>query len=179
MKKWHAVAMLLVGATLLGGTVLREPIASAAQSVSATIIGPLDAQGNVKVHEQGTAAVRSANDEVAVFHNLQGEPNDFGNCQDNEPIYTVPAGKTLVVEYISSRADGEDAVAAAGAVSGSGDEGVLPLTYEKAFGGEFSASDSVHYAFAAGTVLRMGGALAQALGCTFTISVGGYLQPSS
>ena len=35
MKKWHAVAMLLVGATLLGGTVLREPIASAAQSVSA------------------------------------------------------------------------------------------------------------------------------------------------
>ena len=52
MKKWHAVAMLLVGATLLGATVLREPIASAAQSVSATIIGPLDAQGNVKVHEQ-------------------------------------------------------------------------------------------------------------------------------
>jgi hypothetical protein len=30
---------------------------SAAQSVSATITGPLDGQGNVKVHEQGTANV--------------------------------------------------------------------------------------------------------------------------
>jgi hypothetical protein len=57
MKKWTFVALLLVGATILGGTVFREPIASAAQSVDANIIGPLDGQGNVKVHEQGTARV--------------------------------------------------------------------------------------------------------------------------
>jgi hypothetical protein len=57
MKKWSFVALLLVGATMLGATVLNEPIANAAQTVSANIIGPLDPNGNVKVHEQGTAAV--------------------------------------------------------------------------------------------------------------------------
>jgi hypothetical protein len=179
MRKWQFVLLLVVGAALLGSTVFREPIARAAQSVSATIAGPLDDQGNVKVHEQGTAPVRSANNEVVVSHTLQGEPGPFGNCDDNEPIYTVPAGKTLVVEYIGSEAAGEDAVAAAGSVFGSNDEGVLPLTYEKAFGGRFSASDAVHFDFAAGTVLRIGASLSQALGCTFTIAIGGYLQPSS
>jgi len=57
MSKVIAVAFLLVCAALLGGTVLREPVASAAQSIGATIVGPLDAQGDVKVHEQGTASV--------------------------------------------------------------------------------------------------------------------------
>jgi hypothetical protein len=178
MKKWHAVAMLLVGATLLGGTVLREPIANAAQSVSATIAGPLDAGGNVAVHEQGTAATRSANDEVVIYRSLSGKPNGLGDCGIVDEIYPVPADKTLVVEYIASRAAGEDAVAARGWVSGSGEEGLLPLTYEKAFSSDFSASDSVHYAFRAGTVLRFAALLSNASGCGFTISVGGYLQPS-
>jgi hypothetical protein len=60
VNKWSFAALLLVGATVLGGTVLREPIASAAQGVSSTIVGPLDANGNVKVHEQGTATVSVA-----------------------------------------------------------------------------------------------------------------------
>jgi hypothetical protein len=57
MRKWPFVALLLIGATILGSTVLREPIARAAQSVDANIIGPLDGHGNVRVHEQGTATV--------------------------------------------------------------------------------------------------------------------------
>jgi hypothetical protein len=57
MKKWAVVALLMTGAAILGATVLSEPIATAAQSVTATIAGPLDGQGNVKVHEQGTATV--------------------------------------------------------------------------------------------------------------------------
>jgi hypothetical protein len=57
MKKWSFVALLVVGATTLGATVLSEPIANAAQNLNTTIIGPLDSNGNVKVHEQGTAAV--------------------------------------------------------------------------------------------------------------------------
>jgi hypothetical protein len=61
MKTWSFVALLVVGATVLGSTVLREPIAYAAQSVSATIVGPLDGNGNVAVHEQGTANVREQN----------------------------------------------------------------------------------------------------------------------
>ena len=66
MKKWLFAVGLVGGSLLLGGTVLREPIAYAAQSVSATIIGPLDANGNVKVHEQGTSDVKVRNTDLAV-----------------------------------------------------------------------------------------------------------------
>lgn len=62
MKKWHFVALLIVGSMVLGASVFREPIARAAQSTAATIIGPLDSNGNVRVHEQGTAAVSVTND---------------------------------------------------------------------------------------------------------------------
>jgi hypothetical protein len=57
MRKWPAIGFLVLGATFLGATVFSGSIATAAQSVSATIIGPLDGGGNVKVHEQGTANV--------------------------------------------------------------------------------------------------------------------------
>jgi hypothetical protein len=60
MRKWPTIGLLVLGATFLGATVLSGPIAAAAQSVSATITGPLDGQGNVKVHEQGTANVHVA-----------------------------------------------------------------------------------------------------------------------
>jgi hypothetical protein len=66
MKKWLFVFGLVLGSLVLGATVLREPIAYAAQSVSAQIIGPLDANGNVKVHEQGTADVNVTNQTVPV-----------------------------------------------------------------------------------------------------------------
>jgi hypothetical protein len=59
MKKLSVVVLLLAG-TIIGATLLREPIANAAQSVSATIAGPLDANGDVRVHEQGTASVSVA-----------------------------------------------------------------------------------------------------------------------
>jgi hypothetical protein len=38
--------------------VLRDPIANAAQSINATIVGPVDRR-NVRVHEEGTANVRT------------------------------------------------------------------------------------------------------------------------
>jgi hypothetical protein len=66
MKKWLFAVGLVGGSLLLGGTVLREPIAYAAQSLSATIVGPLDANGNVKTHEQGTADVNVTNTDLAV-----------------------------------------------------------------------------------------------------------------
>ena len=66
MKKWLFAVGLVGGSLLLGGTVLREPIAYAAQSVSATIVGPLDANGNVAVHEQGTADVNVTNTDLGV-----------------------------------------------------------------------------------------------------------------
>ena len=56
----------MLGAVLLGATVLSDPIATAAQTVGATIIGPLDGSGNVKVHERGTAAVNVTNTSLPV-----------------------------------------------------------------------------------------------------------------
>jgi len=67
MKKWSFVALLIVGATILGATVLLEPIAHAAQTTATTIVGPLDANGNVKVHEQGRATVKSSDQTQLVF----------------------------------------------------------------------------------------------------------------
>jgi hypothetical protein len=69
LKRWSAVALLIAGASVLGATVLREPIAYAAQAADANIISPLDAEGNVRVHEAGTARVSvesSATDPVSV-----------------------------------------------------------------------------------------------------------------
>ena len=67
MKKALFPAFLLVlGSTVLGATVFKEQVAWAAQSVDATIIGPLDADRNIKVHEQGTADVNVTNTSLSV-----------------------------------------------------------------------------------------------------------------
>ena len=75
MTKVIVVAFLLVCALLLGGTVLREPIASAGQSIGATILGPLDAQGNVRVHEQGTASVSGTVGLAASANSVKIDPS--------------------------------------------------------------------------------------------------------
>ena len=59
MSKYVFVAAGLLVAMGLGATVFSDPIAQAAQTVSATIIGPLDGNGNVAVHEQGTGSGRT------------------------------------------------------------------------------------------------------------------------
>jgi hypothetical protein len=61
-----AAFLLVLGSVVLGATILRAPIASAAQSVSSTIVGPLDSNGNVAVHEQGTADVNVKNASLSV-----------------------------------------------------------------------------------------------------------------
>lgn len=60
MRKYAIAAVGLLLSVVLGATVFREPIAWAAQAISATIVGPLDSNGNVAVHEQGTAIVAVA-----------------------------------------------------------------------------------------------------------------------
>jgi hypothetical protein len=49
MKRAIVIVTLVIGAAILGATVFSERIAQAAQLVSATIIGPVDDLGNVKV----------------------------------------------------------------------------------------------------------------------------------
>jgi hypothetical protein len=91
MKKATLVILLVVGSAILGATVFSERIAQAAQLVSATIIGPLDDSGNVKVHEQGTVLVRDPEAGREPWHMFLG-PDDE---------YIVPAGKRLVIEYVN------------------------------------------------------------------------------
>jgi hypothetical protein len=64
--------LLLLGSAVLGATVMREPIAHAASAMSVFVSNAktnpipvaeqnLDTNGNIKVHEQGTATVTVAN----------------------------------------------------------------------------------------------------------------------
>lgn len=74
MKKFATTMLVVAGAAALGGTVLRAPIAQAGSSVQSVLVSnskasavPVqevntDAGGNLKVHEQGTALVRAADE---------------------------------------------------------------------------------------------------------------------
>jgi hypothetical protein len=78
----------------LGATVFREPIAWAAQSLDATIVGPVVGQ-NVRVHEEGTANVKAAdNPALQPFHR-------FVSGDGTVLSFTVPSGKRLVIEEVS------------------------------------------------------------------------------
>jgi hypothetical protein len=180
-------ALLLIGVgVVLGMTVFRTDIAQAtglAQSVTVdnTAANPVPVKeqnldgGNIKVHEEGTVAVRSANQEVSITRTYS-DPSGF--CFGD--LYTVPTGSNLVIEY-----------AAGGAQVGSASESgyaqifhstnpviVIPIPLRTQGGTGFAAgSEAVHYVVPAGTTLEAGG-LVDAAGCNVTVSMGGYLQPS-
>jgi len=115
MSKLSFVTLLVVGATILGATVLREPIANAAQSIDATIVGPLDAQGNVKTHEQGIASVEVTNASVPgrdvdnpaahpfQIHEFLQQASVFKRLATAD--FTVASAKRLVLEYASASCD--------------------------------------------------------------------------
>src|SRR2546423_4005453 len=105
MRRAIVPALLLVlVSVVLGATVFREQVAQAAATLMVREQNT-DAQGNIKVHEQGTAAVRAANEEVTVQKKFSETQANF--CAGD--IYTVPAGKRLVVEYIGLAAAGGNA----------------------------------------------------------------------
>ena len=64
------VALAVLAGVVLAATVFREEVAYAAQAVNATIVGPLDGGGNIKVHEQGTANVNVTNSGLSVTPQL-------------------------------------------------------------------------------------------------------------
>jgi hypothetical protein len=104
-RKGIFAALLVVGVgVVLGATVFRTDIAQAtglAQSVTVdnTTANPVPVReqnldgGNIKVHEEGTAAVRSANEEVSVHVRV------FDCSYPGPALYTVPAGQDFILEY--------------------------------------------------------------------------------
>ena len=138
MKKRHVVLLLTAAGVVLGATVFREPVAFAAQLVNATITGPLDAQGNVAVHERGVASVNVTNAELSVRQ--AGTPFSIMLKPPNE-IFTVPAGKQLLIEYVSSFSSSDDTATLIVGQAGVPDQNhVLPTT---PFSGGFVISERV------------------------------------
>jgi hypothetical protein len=92
------IGSLLVLSAVLGATVFREPVAWAAQAVDAHITN-LDANGNIRVHEQGTANVAVQGTpsvtvsgtakvqpvETPFQQVVQGGGGDFGGCDAITP----------------------------------------------------------------------------------------------
>jgi hypothetical protein len=189
-RKAFIGALLLIGVgVVLGATVFRTDLAQAtglAHSVTVdnTAANPvpvreqnLDGFGNIKVHEQGTAAVRSVDEEVATH---AGAVNtQISSCLTD--LYQVPAGKLLVIEYISAEGGGSGtlgATSASGEVFAVGSNLGLPLLFQQQTPGLFNASEAVHYSFPGGTLLRFSGSVEGVDSCSFTIAMGGHLQPN-
>jgi hypothetical protein len=92
-------ALLLIGiSVLLGGTVFREQVAHAAATLLVREQN-IDAEGNIKIHEQGT--VRDA-DQPALqpFQTNIGAKFEPTGSQTCSAVH-VPAGRRLVIEFVS------------------------------------------------------------------------------
>jgi hypothetical protein len=102
MRKYAIVAGGVLLSLVLGATVFREPVAWAAQNVSATITGPLDGQGNVAVHEQGTANVSVTNSQLSVREQGTVPASQSGTWHvsvDGKPSVTSADQTALVGTY--------------------------------------------------------------------------------
>src|SRR4051812_19538815 len=111
MKKWIFAAGLVGVALLLGGTVLREPIANAASPFTSVIVANTSTNP-VPVQQQGTADVNVTNSSVPVTvqntppveepHQATLQCSLAGEENCSSFAETVPAGKRLVIQTISA-----------------------------------------------------------------------------
>ena len=88
--------LLLVSSAILGATVFREQVAWAAQLVDANVTN-VDKNGNIKVHEQGTARVQ---EQRLPFMQIRGRAILDGQRTQRFEV-AVPDGKVLVIESVS------------------------------------------------------------------------------
>jgi hypothetical protein len=180
MRRAIIPALLLVlVSVVLGATVFREQVANAAATLLVRETNT-DAQGNIRVHEQGTANVRSADREVSLTRVVF---NASGSTCELSDVYVVPADANLVVEYISGIASAIPSTAdgAFGEFDHDFPQGQtvdLPLVFAVSPGG-FVASESVHYVVPAGTPLNFRGNVEGGSECLMKVSLGGYLQPAA
>jgi hypothetical protein len=188
----HAIigALLMIGlGVILGATVFRTDIAQATGLAQSVTVSNTPAQavpvreqnldnGNVKVHEQGTVSVRSADKEVSVT--AVGFADLTDTCGGD--LYTVPAGKQLVIKYISGFGNaitGSPPTNASGIIY-TGDtptNDMLTVVFQEQAHHTFSTSESVNYVVPPGSEIHFLGVLEGASHCGFTFALGGVLQP--
>jgi hypothetical protein len=186
MRKAVTGAVVLVLTSLvLGATVLREPLARAAAPIASVFVtndsaNPVpvreqnvDASGSVKVHEQGTAAVRSANEEFAVTKNFSDNgPSCIGT------LLTVPAGKQLVVEWVGAVLDSSANLPLGYLYRVGGTPYNVVFTFQHHASGTAVASQPVHYTYPPGSEIRADFFVPLATSCNVYVSLGGYYQPA-
>jgi hypothetical protein len=181
--------LLLLGSAVLGATVLRDPIAHAAVPITSVFVTndsshsvPVREQnldgGNVKVHEQGTVSVRSADQEVSA--RARASSNVANGC--GGALYTVPAGKQLVVKYISAFGIVINATSAAGeinyAVTGENTAVELPVVFQAQGPDVFAASESVNFVVPPGSQIYFNATFRGGPNeCSVHFALGGVLQP--
>lgn len=171
-RKLAAAAGMVLVSTVLGATVFQQPIAGAAGSVQSFLIGNdaahaipvreqnLDADGNVRTHEQGTANVNVTNAAVPVlekhtpFQVALTKTNWEGQSAAGLNV-SIPTGKMLVVQTLSASAyvEAGQSVKVQVVTQGAGGlaEHVITLESQGTFGGrDLYAGSAPITAYAAG-----------------------------
>jgi hypothetical protein len=171
-------ALVLVGVgVVLGATVFRSDIAQATGLAQAVTVANtaaqavpvreqnLDANGNIKVHEQGTAKVSDSDSpgRTAVYY------------QAGISLSAVPAGHRLIVTFVTAEANQFTGAAGVGCTlersDGTLTERLAFLRLEPTTGGQYVGSEQVFIPLAAGQGLFMDCGTVQNLNPGF----GGYM----
>ena len=123
-RRMVVLALLVVTGGILGGMVFHDGAASARSLAQAVLVSntpaqavpvreqDLDANGNVKVHEQGTASVEVSNgagkpipvadvaDPARQPYQISGTTQAGDGVPANQTCMSVPTGKLLVITYV-------------------------------------------------------------------------------
>lgn len=102
IRKVVVGVLLVMAAVLLGATVLREPIAVAASPFTNVIVGntadnPVPVTGTVALEGTPSVEVADEREPFEIRVDASADPGDFVE----RASFTVPAGKRLVVEFMS------------------------------------------------------------------------------
>jgi len=121
MKRLPLAAALVAAALVLGATVFAQPVAWAAQAVGATIVGPLDDQGNVKVSQPPVLTKLVATQvlnpggrfavDVSPYKQVRIAVGDTGTCDttDRLNVFVEEAGKIIYRAEAMNYCAGEEA----------------------------------------------------------------------
>ena len=191
------MALLLVGVgVVLGATVFRSDIAQAtglAQSVTVDNTPAqavpvreqdLDASGNIKVHEQGVVS----DDHTNITFHAQTDSGTPTNCL-NENIFTVPAGKQFVAQFVAiNSATGTNATTANQAILYNASQGEFndfaSFVLTQGTAARWAASQTIDLVVPSGAKLGFQVQPDVATQCVVggvgaaVVTVGGYLEPT-
>jgi hypothetical protein len=131
MQKLGIAALIVTTSLVLGATVLREPVAWAAQVVDAHITN-VDANGDIRVHEQGTANVSVMNDLVPVHEQGTAHVGGTVGLDPSANTVKIDSSEPLATSDVNApTGPGSEPVVIA-AVGGTIPEGVACLPFDRA-----------------------------------------------